>query len=177
MLRRRIGWAATVLLLLTVLAAENDPVAAAAPVGRFGWPLRPRPAVVRPFDNPAHDWLPGHRGVDLAGTPGQPVLAAGDGIVVFVGSVGGKSVVSLDHPGSLRTTYEPVRATVPVGARVTRGSVLGTLEPGHADCPAAACLHWGLRDQSGGRRGRAYLDPLRLLHSNPLRLKPVDPAA
>ncbi|MCL2534203.1 MAG: hypothetical protein FWE39_08555, partial [Nocardiaceae bacterium] len=32
----------------------------------FDWPLRPRPRVVRAFEKPAQNWLPGHRGVDLA---------------------------------------------------------------------------------------------------------------
>ncbi|MDN2501814.1 M23 family peptidase, partial [Nocardia nova] len=144
--------------------------ASAAPPAGFGWPLEPRPAVVRGFDKPPHDWLPGHRGVDLAGADGQPVLAAGAGIVVFAGEVGGKPVVSVDHPGGLRTTYEPVRAGVPVGRRVERGAVLGMLQSGHAGCPGV-CLHWGLR------RGRDYLDPLGLVRHAPVRLKPVRPPA
>lgn len=136
--------------------------------GGFGWPLRPRPPVVRRFDIPPHDWLPGHRGVDLGGVARQPVLASGNGVVAFEGEVAGKPVVSVDHPGGLRTTYEPVRASVPVGHRVVRGEVLGALEPGHPGC-STACLHWGLR------RGREYLDPLGLIHFAPLRLKPVRP--
>ncbi|TQF67088.1 M23 family metallopeptidase [Rhodococcus spelaei] len=148
------------LLLLT--AAPS----AAAPAGGFDWPLRPRPAVGRPFDRPEHDWLPGHRGVDLLGSDGQPALAAGDGLVAFAGTVAGKPVVSVDHAGGLRTTYEPVRATVRTGQRVDRGSVLGTLEPGHPECPGA-CLHWGVR------RGREYLDPLGLVRATPVRLKPL----
>lgn len=139
----------------------------AEPAGYYDWPLRPRPAVVRVFDKPEHDWLPGHRGVDLAGTSGQTVLAAGDGIVVFAGVVAGKPVVSIDHAGGLRTTYEPVRAAVEVGRRVGRGAAIGTLESGHAGCAVAACLHWGLR------REHDYLDPLGLIHGVPLRLKPV----
>ncbi|QLY29843.1 M23 family metallopeptidase [Nocardia huaxiensis] len=142
----------------------------AAPNGEFGWPLSPRPAVVRAFDKPDRDWLPGHRGVDLAGRPGQTVHAAGDGTVVFAGKVAGKPVVSIDHAGGLRTTYEPVTASVALGHRVIRGSPIGMLEPGHAECAAAACLHWG------ARRGHDYLDPLGLLHRAPIRLKPLAPA-
>ncbi|GAA5083700.1 peptidoglycan DD-metalloendopeptidase family protein [Nocardia iowensis] len=151
-----------------------EQTATAAPSGRYGWPLQPRPTVVRRFDKPAQNWLPGHRGVDLAGTPGQAVLAAGDGIVVFAGTVADKPVVSIDHPGGLRTTYEPVRPEVSVGRRVGRGSRIGTLEAGHEGC--GSCLHWGLRSEGGGRRRREYLDPLRLLHLTPLRLKPVAPS-
>lgn len=167
-------WAVMVLgALAAVVSVEPD--AMAGPGGRYGWPLQPRPSVVRRFDKPVHDWLPGHRGVDLAGTSGQLVLAAGDGIVVFAGTVADKPVVSIDHPGGLRTTYEPVRAEVSVGVRVARGTPIGTLEDGHEDCPVPTCLHWGLRREGGGRRGRDYLDPLGLLRTGPLRLKPVVP--
>ncbi|WP_228834363.1 M23 family metallopeptidase [Nocardia abscessus] len=151
-----------------------EPTATAAPDARFGWPLQPRPAVVRRFDKPAQNWLPGHRGVDLAGAEGQAVLAAGEGLVVFAGTVAGKPVVSIDHPGGVRTTYEPVRADVPVGRRVGRGTRIGTLEAGHPGC-ATTCLHWGARAEGGGRRVREYLDPLGLLQLTPLRLKPVAP--
>ncbi|WP_228003267.1 M23 family metallopeptidase [Nocardia australiensis] len=151
----------------------GPPPVVAAPAGQFAWPLQPRPAVERLFDKPESDWLPGHRGVDLAGTAGQAVLAAGDGIVVFAGTVAGKPVVSIDHPGGLRTTYEPVEATISVGARVARGTRIGTLEPGHEGCTAAACLHWGARREGDRHSRREYVDPLGLVHSTPLRLKPV----
>ncbi|WP_228538614.1 M23 family metallopeptidase [Nocardia sp. XZ_19_385] len=152
-----------------------EPPAAAAPAGEFGWPLHPRPTVERRFEKPPRNWLPGHRGVDLAGTPGQAVLAAGDGIVVFAGEVAGKPVVSIDHPGGLRTTYEPVEAEVTVGRRVTRGSPIGTLRAGHEGCTVAACLHWGARRESSTHSEREYVDPLALLHISPIRLKPVAP--
>ncbi|MFD8101245.1 M23 family metallopeptidase [Nocardia fluminea] len=149
--------------------------AGAAESGEFGWPLRPRPTVERPFDKPERNWLPGHRGVDLAGVAGQAVLAAGDGIVVFAGEVAGKPVVSIDHPGGLRTTYEPVTAKVAVGSRVGRGTPIGTLVAGHEGCPVTACLHWGARRESGAHNRREYVDPLGLLHEVPVRLKPLEP--
>ncbi|WP_439951782.1 M23 family metallopeptidase [Nocardia harenae] len=139
----------------------------------FDWPLRPRPVVSRRFDNPEHDWLPGHRGVDLGAAPGSPVLAAGDGIVIFAGTVAGKPVVSLRHDGGLRTTYEPVEPGVTAGARVTRGSPIGTLAGGHEGCPALACLHWGARRDPTIRNRPQYIDPLGLLRLAPLRLKPL----
>ncbi len=127
----------------------------------------PGAAVTRPFDVLPHRFAAGHRGVDLAGAPGAPVLAAGDGVVVFAGMVAGRPVVSVDHAGGLRTTYEPVAASVGAGQAVARGSPLGTLVPGHAGCPVAACLHWGLR------RGEDYLDPLSLLAPPEIRLLPL----
>jgi murein DD-endopeptidase MepM/ murein hydrolase activator NlpD len=75
-------------------------------------------------------------------------------------------VVSVDHPGGLRTTYEPVQPLVAAGQAVARGTPLGLLVPGHAGCPAGSCLHWGLR------RGSGYLDPLALLRPLRVRLLP-----
>ncbi|ORV10389.1 peptidase M23 [Mycobacterium celatum] len=138
---------------------------------RLDWPLRPRPAVVRAFDAPSPDWNRGHRGVDLAGVAGQQVYAAGPATVVFAGLLAGRPVVSLAHPGGLHTSYEPVRAVVRAGQRVDAGSVIGELVAGHAGCGAAACLHWGAM---WGPASRAYyVDPLGLLTSTPIRLKPL----
>ena len=138
---------------------------------RLDWPLRPRPAVLRSFDAPAPDWNRGHRGVDLAGRPGQPVYAAGQGTVVYAGTLAGRQVVSLAHPGGLHTSYEPVQATVRAGQLLTAGAVIGELLAGHPGCPVAACLHWGAM---WGPAARAdYVDPLGLLASTPVRLKPL----
>ncbi|MEV3962361.1 M23 family metallopeptidase [Nocardia sp. NPDC050193] len=161
-------------VVLAVAALLSCGSAAAAPEAGFDWPLRPRPVIGRPFDPPARDWLPGHRGVDLAGTPGQAVYAAGPGIVVFAGKVAGKPVVAILHDGGLRTTYEPVAADIAVGRRVARGTRIGELAAGHAGCPAPACLHWGLRRDSTAHASREYLDPLGLLRRTPIRLKPVE---
>jgi murein DD-endopeptidase MepM/ murein hydrolase activator NlpD len=139
---------------------------------RLDWPLRPPPAVVRGFDAPSPDWNPGHRGVDLPGTPGQTVYAAGIATVVFAGPLAGRPVVSLAHPGGLRTSYEPVRAAVRVGQRVTAETVIGELVAGHAGCGSAACLHWGA--MWGPASGAHYVDPLGLLRSTPVRLKPLN---
>ena len=152
-------------VLVLVLSSLAGP--AAAGEGPWGWPLPgSSPEVARPFAPPESRYGAGHRGVDLVATPGAPVLAAGAGRVGFAGLLAGRGVVVVVH-GSLRTTYEPVTASVPVGASVAVGDVLGTLEPGHLGCPAEACLHWGLR------RGEQYLDPLRLVQRGPVRLLPV----
>ncbi|HTF07084.1 MAG TPA: M23 family metallopeptidase [Asanoa sp.] len=128
-----------------------------APGSPFQPPVEPPLRVTRRFDAPPRPWLPGHRGVDLASVPGATVWAAGPGEVVFAGPVAGRSVVSIQHAGGLRTTYEPLIPVVRRGDQVAAGDPLGTLEAGHSGCPAAACLHWGLR------RDAEYLDPLLLL--------------
>ncbi|KLO47096.1 peptidase M23 [Mycobacterium nebraskense] len=161
---RRVSW---LMLCLTALSAAP----AVADDARLDWPLRPPPAVARGFDAPSPDWKPGHRGVDLPGAPGQPVYAAGTATVVFAGELAGRPVVSLAHPGGLRTSYEPVRAAVRVGQPVTAQTVIGELVPGHAGCRAAACLHWGA--MWGPASGAHYVDPLGLVKSTPIRLKPL----
>lgn len=159
--------------LLVILAPliVLTPAARAATDGRLEWPLRPRPAVVRTFDGPELRWQRGHRGVDLAAAPGQRVYSAAAGTVVFAGDLAGRPVVSVAHPGGLRTTYEPLRAAVRAGAAVAAGSALGTVLAGHPGCAAAACLHWGAM---WGPASRAdYVDPLGLLAETPVRLKPL----
>ncbi|MFD3512217.1 murein hydrolase activator EnvC family protein [Streptomyces sp. NPDC058657] len=148
---------------------------AEVPGGR-AWPVGRGPAVVRGWEPPPSAYAAGHRGVDLAARAGQEVRAAAPGRISFAGPVAGRGVLTVTLDGSgdppLRTTYEPVRAVVAEGARVTAGQVVAVLEPGAYHCPATSCLHWGLR------RGTAYLDPLSLLppgllHKGPPRLLPV----
>ncbi|GII61763.1 hypothetical protein Skr01_18480 [Sphaerisporangium krabiense] len=69
------------------------------------------------------------------------------------------------HPGGLRTTYLPVRASVRRGEVVRSGDVIGSVEPATRHCPAS-CLHWGLI------RGARYLDALLLLGLGQVRLLP-----
>jgi murein DD-endopeptidase MepM/ murein hydrolase activator NlpD len=165
-----VGLTAMLTVGLGPRAAAAGPVAqtsAAAPAGLWTAPLSGALRVTRRFDPPASDYGAGHRGVDLAGQPGQPVLAAGAGVVLFAGMVAGRPVISVVHANGLRTTYEPVQPSVAAGQAVARGSPIGRLLEGHAGCAAAACLHWGLR------RGDAYLDPLQLLTVPRVRLLPV----
>ncbi|MFI6508139.1 murein hydrolase activator EnvC family protein [Streptosporangium sp. NPDC050855] len=122
----------------------------------------------RGFAPPPRPWLAGHRGVDLAASPGAEVYAAGEGTIGYAGRLAGRGVVTVLHRSGLRTTYLPVRPTVRRGQTVGVGDVIGVLEdvPGHC---AATCLHWGLL------RGRAYLDPLLLLGHGQVRLLPLRP--
>lgn len=124
--------------------------------GGWRWPMHPTPQVVGPFRRPATTWASGHRGVDLVGT--DIVRAPQSGVVSFVGVIAGRPVLVVAHPGGLRSTFEPVAATVAVGAAVAAGDPIGLLVPapgGH--CGEVVCLHWGVL------RGQVYLDPLALL--------------
>jgi murein DD-endopeptidase MepM/ murein hydrolase activator NlpD len=150
---------------VAVLALVWSPVAASAatdlPAG-----MRPVPGpVITRFDPPDVTWGTGHRGVDLEGSPGETVAAAADGTVTNAAVLAGRGVVVVDH-GAVRTTYEPVAATVVAGDVVSRGQPIGRLQSGHASCPGRSCLHWGLLE------GDTYRDPLLLLSAT-IRLLPV----
>ncbi|MFH8803731.1 peptidoglycan DD-metalloendopeptidase family protein [Streptomyces sp. NPDC017936] len=171
------------LLLITAVAssARADPAPSApvvpapsAPVPALArsWPVGVRPAVVRGWEPPPTAYARGHRGVDLAAPAGAPVRAAAAGRVLFAGRVAGRGVVSVDLAGTdLRTTYEPVTASVRKGDVVAAGAVVGRVEAAGSHC-AVTCVHWGLL------RGRSYLNPLSLLppwllRGGPSRLLPV----
>lgn len=164
----------------TVLTSRAGP--SQPPEPRFGWPLAGTPAVVRGFHAPAFRYGPGHRGVDLAAVVGAPVLAAGTGTVIFAGMVAGHGVVSVSHEGGLRTTYEPVAATVSAGQRVAKGQQIGTVQAGHAGCPVVVCLHWGAfrsraEAPNPGEVERNYVDPRWLVVRARVRLLPTDRAS
>ena len=144
----------------------------AAPATTWAWPLTGTPVVDRPFEPPRTTYGAGHRGVDLRAPAGASVRAAGAGRVTYVGLLAGRGVVTVTHLGGLRTTYEPVAASVELGEAVSIGAHLGTMTTGHASCRLrTTCLHWGLL------RGTTYLDPLSLLGQTRIRLLPLGPGS
>lgn len=141
--------------------------AEASPVGGYVAPLPLPLTVLQPFDLPAQPWLPGNRGVDLAATTGEPVVAAADGVVLYAGLLAGRGVVSISH-GDLRMTYEPVDPLVARGAPVRRGQLVARVSAVADGCgPPGGCLHWG------AIRGGAYVNPLGLLAVPRVRLLPI----
>ena len=160
--------AGCLLLLVVLLVAGAGPAdgSASARAGAWSWPLvapGPQgPAVLRRFAVLPSPWLPGHRGVDLATAVGAPVLAPADGVVVFAGTVVDRGVLTIEHAGGLRTSYEPVSDAAarsappsPAGAGWPRS------RPAATTAPTRTCLHWGLR------RGETYLDPLGMVAVRP----------
>lgn len=120
------------------------------------WPVSPRPPVLRDFDPPPKPWLSGHRGVDLGtASVGAQVTSPAAGTVSFVGVVVDRPVITIDHGNGLRSSFEPVESSLAAGSAVGNGQVIGTLLPGH--CPAASCVHWGVR------RGEEYVNPLQFV--------------
>ena len=148
------------------LVAPHDPVAA-APRPSWGWPLSPRPEVLRAFDPPDKPWMSGHRGVDLEAThDGVPVTSPEAGTVSFAGVVVDRPVITIDHGNGLRSSFEPVESDLAAGAVVAKGDTIGRLLPGH--CGSLACVHWGVR------RGDEYVNPLEfVMDLRPSILLPV----
>ena len=133
--------------------------------------------VVRGFEEPAGQYGPGHRGIDLAAPVGERVAAPAAGRVVFAGPVAGRGWVSLLVASGVVVTVGPLLQTatavgpsaraldpvVVVGRRVRALDPLGRLGPGHA-----GSLHLSLRIDG------VYVDPLPYLVDRPRpRLAPL----
>lgn len=113
--------------------------------------------IVTDFDKPQHNWLPGHRGIDLRPPLNTNVLSPAPGTIGFVGKVAGKPVVTVLHSGGLRSTLEPVNTELIKGTEVWAGQVIGTISiDGPWHCPTA-CVHWGVKN------GDDYLDPWKFV--------------
>jgi murein DD-endopeptidase MepM/ murein hydrolase activator NlpD len=157
------------LIALTMLTHAGPAVATPAQklLPRFDLPLGSMDKVSKEFKKPAHNWLPGHRGVDISAIEGELVGASAIGLVVFAGKVAGKGVVSIKH-GSITTTYEPIAPSVQAGDRVSRGQVIGKISTGTSHCalPKVRCLHWGAKVNG------EYINPLALLNPK-VRLLPT----
>ncbi len=160
-------------------ASEQDAgigrVQAALVRGSWVWPLPGRRVIARAFLAPPHAYGPGHRGVDLradgGGTGGADplleVLAPGDGVIAFTGTVADRPLLTIDHGGGLVSTLEPVEALVEAGSRVRRGMLIGTLAAGGHARPGS--LHLGARAHG------EYVNPLLFLGGvQRARLLPLD---
>ncbi len=114
-----------------------------------------RPPVLRHFDRPPERWMAGHRGVDLRLTVGAPIRSPADGVIVFVGKVVDRPVITVDHGNGLLSSFEPAEATLAKGTAVAAGEQIGHLST-EPHCPQS-CLHWGVRDHG------EYVNPLNFV--------------
>jgi hypothetical protein len=143
--------------LLVLLLVLGVPAA-----GAWTWPVGGPVLQGFSFD-PAHPYAGGqHRGIDVGGDAGAPVLAPAAGVVSFAGTVptSGKSVtidtadglsVTLTHLGSIAVAKD---ASVTEGVVVGRVGTSGTPE---LDVPY---VHLGIRSAADPQ---GYLDPLLFL--------------
>ena len=132
----------------------------------LAWPVAEPVSVTRSFDGPAQPWLPGHRGIDVRASPGEQLLAPGDGVISFAGVVAGKQVVSI-RCRKLTLTFEPAVTNLGVGAQVKRGEPFATVGEKSDHCDGS-CVHWGVK-----RDKKSYLNPQDLVSLRRIALKPV----
>ncbi len=157
--------ALTLSFSVLALLALAPPAAAA-----WTWPLRGE--VITPYRNGDDPYAGGqHRGIDIAGGVGDPVVAAVGGEVRFAGTVGSSGVtVSIRTGDGYDTSYLHLSALeVRVGARVSAGERIGAVGTTGRRSATAPHLHFGVRD-AGSRH--AYHDPLGFLPPAP----PTSPA-
>ena len=88
-----------------------------------------------------------HEGTDYAARPGTPVLAAGDGVVLRAGWVGGYgNLVELRHLNGITTRYGHLRGIarkIHRGSRVEQGQVIGYV--GSTGLASGPHLHYEFR--------------------------------
>ncbi|WP_300345459.1 M23 family metallopeptidase [Nesterenkonia sp.] len=127
--------------------------------------VRPVPGeVVEHFEAPPAPWAAGHRGVDLAASPGAQIRAPAGGVVSFSGVVVDRGVLSINHGSGYVSSFEPAETELETGDAVSQGEVVGTLgtyDDGSHHCAgehgaAQPCLHWGVRLEGD------YINPLLL---------------
>jgi murein DD-endopeptidase MepM/ murein hydrolase activator NlpD len=151
--------AATAALALSAWA----PAVAAAETWR--WPVRGH--VLAAFADAGGPYAAGqHRGIDVAASPGTPVVAAVGGTVRFSGQVGssGLTVSVRTADGRFDVSYlHLAEATVRAGEAVGPGKRLGTVGTSGRSSTPTPHLHLGVRD-AGTRR---YRDPLDFLPPAP----------
>ena len=119
----------------------------------WAWPASGR--VIENFDEQRN------KGIDIAGNPGDPVLAAADGRVVYAGSGlrGYGNLLIIKHNNTFLSAYVHNRQLlVREGQMVKRGQRIAEL--GNSDAPSPR-LHFEIR-----RQGRP-IDPLAQLPARP----------
>ena len=112
-------------------AKKPEPVA----VGKFVWPTEGR--VVSSFDL-------SRKGIDIAGQAGQPVVAAGEGTVLYAKNMRGYgNLVIVDHGDGLVSAYAHNKTIlVKEGQTVTRGQRIAEMGDTDAD---TVKLHFEIR--------------------------------
>ena len=122
------------------------------PPGAVRWPLAER---VTSEYGPR--WGRIHEGIDIAGTYGDPILAAESGRVEHAGWIGGYgNTVIVDHGGGMTTLYSHMHGfAVSPGQTVSIGQVLGYVgSSGYSQGPH---LHFEVRIDGAPVNPRTYL--------------------
>jgi murein DD-endopeptidase MepM/ murein hydrolase activator NlpD len=143
-----------VVVLVTTLSV---PPARAAALVVFTPPVDA--PVLDPFRAPAGPYGPGNRGIEYDTDPGDPVLAAAGGVVIFAGAVAGTLHVTVDHGAGLLSSYSFLdRVLARVGDTVARGDRIGL---------AGSTFHFGVRVNG------EYVDPASMMGVMVVRVRLV----
>jgi murein DD-endopeptidase MepM/ murein hydrolase activator NlpD len=110
-------------------ASDSSEASAAASGGELAHPL-PGHRLGSPFGPRVHPVFGSvriHTGVDIGASEGEAIHAAGDGVVVSAGWLGGYGNATIvDHGGGVATLYgHQSRMSVSGGERVSRGQTIG----------------------------------------------------
>jgi lipoprotein NlpD len=127
-------------------AADRDPDAI-----EFAWPARGR--VLQGFAEP------NNKGLDIGGKPGDPVLAAAGGRVMYTGTGirGYGKLIVIKHDNNFNSVYAHNREIlVKEGQNVTRGQRIAELGDTDADAPK---LHFEIRKSGKPVDPARYLPP------------------
>jgi murein DD-endopeptidase MepM/ murein hydrolase activator NlpD len=150
-----------------VFANFGAPANAACDKSPWVWPISPA-HITKPFEKPPQNWLPGHRGVDLAASEEQDILAPQDGVVKLVQKIANTPIVVIDHQNGLRSTFQPASSDLKVGDPVKKGDVVGKVDAkddfAQTHCTLEHCIHWGVK------KGDDYINPAALVNCCPVVL-------
>ncbi|AZG08775.1 LysM peptidoglycan-binding domain-containing protein [Pigmentiphaga sp. H8] len=133
---------------VTPPAARNDPASERV---EWGWPASGK--IIENFHETRN------KGLDIAGAPGDPVLAAGDGKVVYSGSGlrGYGQLIIIKHNNTFLSAYAHNRAMlVKEGQAVRRGQKIAELGSTDAESPR---VHFEIRRQGRPVDPAGYLPP------------------
>ena len=127
--RARSRMACLAVVITALLCAAYPPKAVGTTQeDRWQWPTGAPVPVVEGFSPPAHDWLPGRRGVTLRYPAPSAVYACAPGTVTVAGPVAGRGVISIHHSVRGRdiwSTYlhrpDPPDNRAPASAPLGRG--------------------------------------------------------
>ncbi len=140
----------------------------------WSWPASG--AVLRPFTVVPDEYAAGqHRGVDLAGSLGEPVLSPAAGVARFAGTLPlhGRSVTIETADGFTLTLLHLGSVDVARGAIVGEGDRLGTLGSSGEAEHDVPYVHLGIRRTAAPD---GYVDPLELLPARPVSAPVPAPA-
>jgi hypothetical protein len=165
-------------LALTTIAAVLTQFAFASSARAADWIWPVQGEVITSYRNVDDPYAGGqHRGIDIAGPVGTPVVAAAGGEVRFAGTAGssGLTVSVRTADGRFDTSYLHLSSiTVRKGQHVPTGGRLGAVGTTGRRSAERPHLHFGVRE-AGTRHD--YVDPRTLLPAPPVTRPEPSPRA